>query len=299
MTIQGAADPRGALGRLTEQNVLRAVGLVRRGQVITLSHPLDWPPRPPGGDDRLKRPALRRETIVSNSVFPLPDGRYGVSNDDVVHLAMQGSSHWDSLAHFGVIEPGTSGVFYGGRGLDEVDEQGGAKTLDIAAFAGGIVTRALVFDMVGHLGRATEGYLADDTRITDAHLAAYLSRRDLVLETGDAALVYTGFYRRWAANGNIIPTAIAGLDRTSMRIWRDSGIAALACDNPTLDAVPMDYSIHVEALRGLGILLGEYWALEELVSACRVDGVYECLLMSAPLNVPGAFGSPCNALAVR
>lgn len=299
MTGQGVPDPRGALSRITPDGVLRAVGLVRRGQVITLSHPLDWPPRSAGGDSRLKRPALRRETIVNNSVFALPDGRYGVSNDDVLHIAMQGSSHWDSLAHFGVIEPGARGVFYGGAGLDEVDEEAGARTLDIAAFAGGIVTRALVFDMVEFLGRAAEGYLADETRITDAHLADYLSRRQLRLETGDAALIYTGFYRRWVANGNAIPQAIAGLDRTSMRIWSESGIAALASDNPTLDAVPMDYSIHVEALRGLGILLGEYWALEELVSACREDGVFECLLMSAPLNVPGAFGSPCNALAVR
>jgi kynurenine formamidase len=293
------ADPRGALSQVSAAKVVRAAGLVKRGQVFSLSHPLTWPPRPPGGDARLKRPALRRETIVNSALSALPGGAYAVTNDDVVHLAMQGSSHWDALTHFGVIGPGRAGVFYGDRGLDEVDEQAGARTLGIDAVAGGIVTRAVVFDMVDFLGRAGQGFLADETRLTDEQLAGFLASHDLALEVGDAALVYTGFYRRWLDNGGAIPQAIAGLDGSSMRLWRESGVAALACDNPTLDAVPMDFSIHVGALRELGILLGEYWALDSLVDACRDDGVYECLLTSAPLNVPGAFGSPCNALAVR
>lgn len=293
------ADPRGALSYVTAARVVRAAGLVKRGQVFSLSHPLNWPPRPPGRDPRLKRPALRRESIASNAVFRLADGRYAVTNDDVVHMAMQGSSHWDALAHFGVIEPAREGVFFGDRGLDEVDEEAGARTLGIEAVAGGIVTRAVVFDMVGFLGRAGEGFLTDETRIGDAQLAGFLARHGLALEAGDAALVYTGFYRRWLDNGGAIPQVIAGLDGSSMRLWRDHAVAALACDNPTLDAVPMDHSVHVGALRELGILLGEYWALDALVEACREDGVYECLLTSAPLNVPGAFGSPCNALAIR
>lgn len=276
----------------------RAAGLVRRGQVISLSHPLDWPPRPPGGDSRLKRPALRRENIASNAVFPLRDGRYAVANDDVVHLALQGSSHWDSLAHFGVLEPGRTGVFYGDLGLEEAGESG-ARTLGIDAAAGGIVTRAVLFDMVAFLGHLDSGFLPDETRLTDTMLQAYLEAGHLALESGDAALVYTGFYRRWMANGNAIPESIAGLDGTSLRVWREAGVSALASDNPTLDAAPMDHSVHAGALREMGIMLGEYWALDELAAACRSDGVYECLLASAPLNIPGAFGSPCNALAIR
>jgi len=128
---------------------------------------------------------------------------------------------------------------------------------------------------------------------------AFLDHHGLALEPGDACLVYTGFYRRWLDNGGRIPPSIAGLDGSSMSVWRESGVAALACDNPTLAAVPMDHSIHVGALRELGMMLGEYWALDALVDACREDGVYECLLVSAPLNVRGAFGSPCNALAIR
>jgi len=294
-----AMDRRGAVARITPAKVAAAARLVRLGQVIPLSHPLTWPPRGSEGDPRLKRPALRRAVIDHNTVLPLPDGRYAVTNDDTVQLALQGSSHWDSLAHFGVLDPAANGVFYGGQGLDEIGPAGEARTLGIDAVAGGIVTRAVVFDMVGFLGRADPGFLSDETRITDAMLEMYLERHRLALEEGDAALVYTGFVARWAANGDAIPAMIAGLDASSMRVWRKARIAALASDNPTLDAVPMDYGIHIEGLRGEGILLGEYWKLDELVRACRDDGIYECLLVSSPLNIPGALGSPCNALAIR
>lgn len=290
-------DPRGAVARITPSKVLRALGVVRAGEVVALSHPLTWPPREEG-DPRLRRPPLRREPIERNTISRLADGRYGVVNDDVVRLALQGSSHWDALAHFGVLgDDGT--VFYGGHGLDEVDETGAARTLGIEAVAGGIVTRAVVFDMVAFLGRAEAGFLTDETRLTGDMLTAFLAEHGLALEEADAALIYTGFYRRWLDNGGAIPAMIAGLDRSSMPLWRESGIAALASDNPTLDAVPMDSSIHIEALRELGVLLGEYWALDDLVASCRADGRYECLLVSAPLNLPGAFGSPCNALAIR
>jgi Putative cyclase len=291
-------DPRGALTRITAEKVLAAARLVRRGEVIALSHPLDWPPRVPGGDSRLFRPPLRRENIVTNNRFQLQDGRYAVANDDVVQLSLQGSSHWDALAHFGVLDPGRAGVFYGDRPLEEAGPEG-ARTLGIDAAAGGIVTRGVLFDMVAFLGRAGAGYLEDSTRLTDAMLDGFLAEHGLRLEPGDAALIYTGFYPRWLANGRALPAQIAGLDGSSMRTWRESGVAALACDNPTLDAVPMDHSIHVGALRELGVMLGEYWALDALAEACRGDGVYEFLLASAPLNIPGAFGSPCNALAIR
>jgi kynurenine formamidase len=295
---EAGLDPRGAVAGISPDKVVRAASLVRTGEVIALSHPLTWPPRPPERDPRLKRPALRRTPIDRNTVNRLPNGSFGVTNDDVVELALQGSSHWDALAHFGVIRPGSDGVFYGDRGLDEVDANGAATTLGIDAVAGGVVTRAVVFDMVAHLGRETEGFLADDTRISGEMLREFLAAHDLVLERGDAALVYTGFYRRWLDNGGAIPPAIAGLDGSSMPVWREARIAALASDNPTLDAVPMDSSIHIGALREDGVLLGEYFALDALVAACRDAGRFECLLASAPLNIPGAFGSPCNALAI-
>ena len=56
---------------------------------------------------------------------------------------------------------------------------------------------------------------------------------------------------------------------------------------------------HTIALKHLGIQLGELFALDELAEQCRRDGVNEFLLISTPLNVRGAFGSPANAVAMR
>jgi hypothetical protein len=45
--------------------------------------------------------------------------------------------------------------------------------------------------------------------------------------------------------------------------------------------------------------IGEMWWLEDLAADCASDGVYEFMLTSAPLNVPGGVGSPPNALAIK
>jgi len=51
------------------------------------------------------------------------------------------------------------------------------------------------------------------------------------------------------------------------------------------------------ALQGLPI--GEVWDLDELARDCATDGVYEFMLVSAPLNLPGGVGSPPNAYAIK
>jgi kynurenine formamidase len=287
-----AADPRGALRFIDADKVRRSCQLVRTGQVIPLSLPLTW--RPAAGG----RPPLRRTVRVHNAVRGLPDGRYVVINDDDVEIPLQGSSQWDGLAHFGVIAPGSTGVFYGGRRLSEVGRDQSARTLGIEK-VGGIVTRAVVFDFVDYLGHSEEGFLPGSIRITDSVVERYLADRDLELEPGDAVIFYTGMQQALQANEGVYPREIAGLDASTVRIWQEARVSAIACDNPTPEAVPpLDFCIHIGALRDSGIFIGELWSLEELVAACAAEERYECLLASAPLNVPGAFGSPCNAVAV-
>jgi hypothetical protein len=45
--------------------------------------------------------------------------------------------------------------------------------------------------------------------------------------------------------------------------------------------------------------LGELWDLDELAEECARDGIYEFMLASAPLYVPGGVGSPANAYAIK
>ena len=56
--------------------------------------------------------------------------------------------------------------------------------------------------------------------------------------------------------------------------------------------------LHAGALKRLGLYLGELFALDALVSHCRSNDRWEFAFVSTPLNLPRAFGSPANALAI-
>ena len=49
----------------------------------------------------------------------------------------------------------------------------------------------------------------------------------------------------------------------------------------------------------MGLPLGEMFDLEALAAECAADGVYEFLLVAAPLPVTGAVGAPVAPVAVR
>lgn len=56
--------------------------------------------------------------------------------------------------------------------------------------------------------------------------------------------------------------------------------------------------LHQWCLSLLGLPIGELWDLKALAEHCKMTGRYTFFLTSAPLNVPGAVGSPPNALAI-
>lgn len=283
---------RGALNYVTSETVKRATKLVRKGEVIPLNLPLDSP-----AHGSAARPPLRRTVRLHNRIRSIGEGRFSVANDDDIEIALQGSSHIDALSHFGVIEPGSDSVFYGGKTLDEVYPEATAKTIGIDSYGGAIVTRGILLDAVGVVGGEESEYLPDGFAVNDDVVKECLRRARLELRTGDAVLIFTGYEARIRKD---IPLELtAGLDGSTLPIWREKQISVLAADNLGVERIPGDYSIHIGALRDSGIVLGELWALKGLVAACRGDDTHEFLLVSVPLNLPGAFGSPANAVAIR
>jgi kynurenine formamidase len=288
----GPSDRKGALNFIDAEKVIGAAALISIGKVIALNLPLHEPEPSPVG-----RPKLQRTTRQHNFLRSAGDGVFAVVNDDVVEFALQGSSHWDAFAHCGAIYGASPEVFYGGRGIDETDAQTGAHGLGIEAFAGGVVTRGVLLDVVALCGGG-ELFLPDDFIITRDVIELCLDSQELTLERGDAVLIYTGFMRRLARNDLGHPNQVAGIDGSSLGIWNEREVAALISDNTAVEAWPVDFSIHIGALRNLGIPLGELWALDELAQYCREAARYEFFLTSAPLNLEGAYGSPANALAI-
>jgi kynurenine formamidase len=289
----------GAIAYIDQAKVLSTLTLVKRGDVISLNLPLDGPPLV---DSPLGRPPLRRIARMHNQIRPRSDGSYVVVNDDVIELAMQGSTHWDALAHWGAIEPDDASVYFGGAGLHETFPEFGAKTLGIDQLAAGVVTRGVLLDFVRTMESASAQFLEDGHDIGLTEVEACLHRQNVELAAGDAVCTYTGFQHRlrdrgFASNGE---RQAPGLLLDTLPFWRDARVFALCSDNPSVEPIPMpEGRFHTVALKHLGIHLGELFALDELVEECRRDGVYEFVMVSTPLNVRGAFGSPANAIAIR
>jgi len=306
MTDSSSRPPRlGAFRYVDQAKVLSALSIVRHGDVVSLNLPLDGPPLV---DSPAGRPALRRIARMHNQIRPRGDGSFVVVSDDVVELAMQGSTHWDALAHWGAIEPNDAAVYFGGAGLDETFPEFRAKTLGIDQLAGGVVTRGVLLDLVREVEAPDALFLEDEHNIGLAEVQACLQREHIDLAAGDAVFIYTGFQHRLrergflpkAPDGTVGQAPAPGLRLDTLDFWKDARIFALCSDNPSVEPIPMPTGrFHTIALKHLGIQLGELFALDELAAKCRGDGVYEFLFVSIPLNVQRAFGSPGNAVAIR
>ena len=57
--------------------------------------------------------------------------------------------------------------------------------------------------------------------------------------------------------------------------------------------------LHQVLIGMFGMALGELWFLDDLAETSAADGVYEFLVVSAPLHQLGGIGSPANALSIK
>ncbi len=116
-----------------------------------------------------------------------------------------------------------------------------------------------------------------------AFLAQVARAENVQIEPGDIVLLRTGWLAWYKS-----------LD--------EAGLAAMAADNVALEALPVEAQVgfqHRRLIALQGMPIGEVWDLDELAQDCARDRVYECMLMSAPLYLPGGVGSPANAYAMK
>jgi kynurenine formamidase len=297
--VFGEGDQLGTINLLTPERVLAASKLVRRGRVINLSLPLNTPTQLYHGETR---GGYRHNMSVSR----------GGRDDTLDNFAMQGSSQWDGLRHVRYREFG----YWGGLQDADVDGRG---LLGIEHWAmHGIVGRGVLIDAVRHFEAAgTPLQPTVRTPIGPLDIEACAARQGVELRPGDILLLRTGWLRwfgslsdaeKEALRGRLNPGEdgldMPGLDpSTPAAAWLwDRRIAAVAADNPALEALRVDSEVgfqHRRLIALQGMAIGELWDLEALAEDCAEDGVYEFMLVSAPLNVPGAVGSPCNAYAKK
>lgn len=291
----GPDDQVGLLNLQTPERVVAAARLVRKGAVFPLNAPL-------GAFD----PAIAAGRGVPRQHVLHAPGSLGF--DDVLdNFYPQASSQWDSLGHVGY----AADAFYNGATEAEV-ASGRRNTIDHWARRG-IAGRAVLLDLPRLAAEEGRGYNpGSSTAFSVDELERARARAGLEYAPGDILILHTGFARwytgqdherRQQIRRDSTTPGLAHGEEMCRYLW-DAHFAAVASDTYAVEAFPPDRSgpmgfLHRILIGQFGMALGELWWTEDLAADCAADGVYECLLTSAPLNSPGGIGSPANALALK
>jgi kynurenine formamidase len=288
----GPNDNVGLFNLLTPERVVAAAQLIRKGAVFPLDAPLNAFSPPIAASRGIPRHRVLHQngTIVFDDVY---DNFYP-----------QGSSQWDALGHFGY----DVDVFYNGATEDDV-ASGRRNTIEHWARRG-LAGRAVVLDMVRTFTEAGRPY--DPGENVSFHVADLELAREVAgveFSSGDVLILHTGF-ARWCVDqtrslaGRDISPGLAPGEEMCRYLW-DSHLSAVASDTfavevrPVVNRVDPTEFLHRTLIGQFGMALGELWWTEDLAADCAQDGVYEMFFTSAPMNAPGAIGSPPHALAIK
>lgn len=287
----GADDERGALNLLTPEKVLAGLRACRTGVVYPLGLPIERQGSGPIFDYR----GPPQRLTLQNQADPGSFVEYGAApdvgaNEDVLVLASHTLTHMDALSHVFA-----EGSIYNGFPVDSVRTNTGASRCGIEK-VGGIAGRAVHLDLPAQRG---QDWLDPGYVITADDLRSCARAQGVEVAPGDILLVRTGFLEYWHSLGDSsAAVAQAGIGLQAAELVAEWDVAVVGSDNSAVEPVPFDENIflgvHMQLIINLGVHLFEHLNLGVLAAA----GVHECLFVASPLNVPGAFGSPVNPLAI-
>ncbi|MBI4200430.1 MAG: cyclase family protein [Chloroflexi bacterium] len=269
----GPDDQAGAINLVSPQKRVAAAALVKTGRAVSLSR--DFP----------KGPGPTNPFPAQHWVRWLPVGKGGASVD-YLGIACHGfaATHIDALCH----QWGEDGMWNGRDPAKELTGEG-SRWGGIEQWRNGIITRGVFLDVPRHRG---EPYVTQDRPIHGWELEDVLQRQRVVLQPGDALMVYGGREAWLAANPDWRPPTRPGLHASCMSFLRDHDVAVLVWDMHDLP-----FSVH-PVIWAYGMAVIDNALLEPLARACAAEGRYEFMLLVAPLPIAGGTGSPVNPIAV-
>jgi kynurenine formamidase len=288
----GPDDNVGLFNLLTPECVVAAAQLIRKGAIFPLDAPLDAFAPPIAASRGIPRHRVLHQqgSIVFDDVY---DNFYP-----------QGSSQWDSLGHFGY----DVNTFY--NGATEADIASGQRNTIEHWARRGLAGRAVMLDMVRTLREAGRPYDPGESfafQIADLELAREVAAVEF--SPGDVLILHTGFARWYLeqtrpVSGRSIAPGLAPGEEMCRYLW-NSHVSAVASDTFAVEVWPVENRtsptefLHRTLIGQFGMALGELWWTEDLAADCAQDGVYEMFFTSAPMNAPGAIGSPPHVLAIK
>jgi len=288
----GSDDEIGTLNLITDDVVRRGIAAARTGRRIPLSFPYSAQgPQAAGAPGRFN--PLRTMIAINDPQVGDPEGFR--SNDDVVTMPLQASTHWDSLAHVTY----QSRMWNGASPDVDVDFNGAHKCgIDKV---GPLISRGVLLDVARAKGldKLEPGHPVTPDDLDEA---AEFGR--ITVEPGDVVLIRTGQARNFHAGdvmGYIYPAA--GPVMATCGWFRERDIAAVAVDNYTFEAypgVPADavLAVHLIDIVEIGLTQGQNFDLEALSVACADEGAYDFLLTATPLPFQRGCGGPCAPVAI-
>lgn len=279
----GAADQRGSGNHMKPENVLRAVRLIRTGEVFELGRVLK--------QDMPFSPGRRFQMEVKRTNMNPGPNRRG-SNEEIVFTELgQVGVQFDGFAHQTI---GDS--LYNCNKLDAIATRNGFTKLGVEN-VGSLMTRGVLIDVAAFKGVQM---LADTYPITVDDLQRALQRQKMTLQSGDAVIINTGWGRLWDTDGGRYLKTNPGLTTAAAEWLAKQDPMLIGMDNGPVGVTPdpdpnLSNPVHQIALVVHGIHLLENLKLDELAG----KQVYEFALIVQPLKIQGATGSTVAPIAVR
>ena len=294
--IWGKDDQSGGSNWITPEKVLKALTLVKTGQIYEI-----------GQVYSADMPLFGQRTysmVIPGSPSGGPMGSNNLVYYDEFLVAEIGQvgTQFDGPGHIGErvrMEDGTEkDVFYNGFTNEEIKGLYGLVKLGVEN-VGPFITRGILVDVAAYKGVESldHGY-----EVTVEDVQGALARQGIAedsLEPGDAYFFRYGWARHWNDH-DTYNTNPPGIGLAVARWVVDRKASMIGSDQWTTEVVPnpdvdMAFPVHQELITRNGV-----WNLENMnLDGLSGDGVYEFLFIHTPIRFKGATGSPARPIAIR
>jgi len=279
----GAGDERGSANHMKPDSVLKAMKLVRTGEVVELGHVLS---------PTMPMSATRQFNVHTKRTFMNPQSNRRGSNEEVLLSEIgQVGTQFDGFAHQ-TIEDKVYNCFK----VDDIATRGGFTKVGIEK-VGSLITRGVLIDIAGLKG---VDMLPDTYEITVADLEGALQRQNQKLQPGDAVIIHTGWGKLWGKDNARYMRSCPGIGVRAAEWIAKQDPMLVGADNVPVEVSPnpdkeISAPVHQIMLVVNGIHLLENMKLEELAA----KRVYEFAFVMQPLKLHGFTGSTVAPIAIR
>ena len=279
----GAGDERGSANHMKPDSVLKAVKLVRTGEVVELGHVLS---------PTMPMSATRQFNIHTKRTFMNPQSNRRGSNEEVLLSEIgQVGTQFDGFAHQTIEDK-----VYNCYKLDEISTRTGFTKVGIEK-VGSLITRGVLIDVAGLKG---VDMLGDTYEITVADLEGALQRQNQKLQPGDAVVIHTGWGKLWGKDNARYMRSGPGIGVQAAEWLAKQDPMLVGADNVPVEVNPnpdkeVSLPVHQIMLVVNGIHLLENLKLDELVA----KRVHEFAFVMQPLKLQGFTGASVAPIAIR